>query len=74
MTALPMDRVIAYELQVHGAHGMAAHEYPAMLEMVVSGALRPDRLVGSVITLDGAVDALMSMDRNTGGGMTVITP
>jgi alcohol dehydrogenase len=74
MTALPMDRVIAYELQVHGSHGMAAHEYPAMLELVVSGALRPDRLVGSVITLDGAVDALTSMDRNTGGGMTVITP
>lgn len=74
MTALPMDLVIAYELQVHGSHGMAAHEYPAMLEMVASGALRPDRLVGSVIGLDGAVDALMSMDRNSGGGMTVITP
>ena len=42
--------------------------------MVVSGALRPERLVGSVIGLDGAVDALMSMDTNTGGGMTVIMP
>ncbi|HEX4756116.1 MAG TPA: zinc-dependent alcohol dehydrogenase family protein [Candidatus Dormibacteraeota bacterium] len=74
MTALPMDLVIAHELQVHGSHGMAAHEYPAMLEMVASGALRPERLVGSVIGLDGAIDALTSMDRNTGGGMTVITP
>ncbi|MEO8897407.1 MAG: zinc-dependent alcohol dehydrogenase family protein [Candidatus Dormibacter sp.] len=73
-TALPMDRVIAFELQVHGSHGMAAHEYPAMLGLVVSGALRPDRLVGSVIGLDGAGAALTAMDRNTGGGMTVITP
>jgi alcohol dehydrogenase len=74
MTALPMDRVIAFELQVHGSHGMAAHEYPAMLELVVSGALRPDRLVGSVIGLDAAPAMLTAMDRNSGGGMTVITP
>jgi alcohol dehydrogenase len=71
-TALPMNRVISHELQIHGSHGMAAHEYPAMLEMVVSGALRPDRLVGTVIGLDGAADALTAMDSNTGHGMTVI--
>jgi alcohol dehydrogenase len=74
MTALPMDRVIAFELQVHGSHGMAAHEYPAMLALVVSGALRPDLLVGAVIGLDDAADALTAMDRNAGGGMTVIRP
>jgi alcohol dehydrogenase len=51
---------------------MAAHEYPAMLELVVSGVLRPDRLVGSVIGLDGAADALTAMDSNAGNGMTVI--
>jgi D-arabinose 1-dehydrogenase-like Zn-dependent alcohol dehydrogenase len=72
--SLPMDRVISHELQIHGSHGMAAHEYPAMLELVGCGALRPDRLVGAVIGLDDAAAALMAMDRNTGGGMTVITP
>jgi alcohol dehydrogenase len=72
MTTLPMDRVISHELQIHGSHGMAAHEYPAMLELVVSGVLRPDRLVGSVIGLDGAADALTAMDSNAGNGMTVI--
>jgi D-arabinose 1-dehydrogenase-like Zn-dependent alcohol dehydrogenase len=72
--SLPMDLVISHELQVHGSHGMAAHEYPAMLELVGCGALRPDLLVGAVIGLDGAAAALMAMDRNTGGGMTVITP
>src|SRR5690606_32376578 len=42
---LPMDRVIAHELEIVGSHGMAAHAYPAMLAAVATGGLRPDRLV-----------------------------
>ena len=41
-----MDRVIAWELEVYGSHGMAAHEYPAMLARIASGDARPVRLVG----------------------------
>jgi alcohol dehydrogenase len=74
MTALPMDRVIAHELSLHGSHGMAAHEYPAMLALVASGALRPERLVGAVIPLDAAGAALAGMDGSAGHGITVITP
>lgn len=52
---------------------MAAHEYPAMLALVADGTLRPDRLVGEVIGLDGAGAALAAMDRPaTSAGMTVI--
>ncbi|GAA4119821.1 zinc-dependent alcohol dehydrogenase family protein [Knoellia locipacati] len=70
---LPMDRVVAHELEIHGSHGMAAHEYPAMLALVADGTLRPDRLVGEVIGLDGAGEALAAMDRPaTSPGMTVI--
>jgi alcohol dehydrogenase len=71
--ALPMDLVIARELEIYGSHGMAAHEYPAMLAMIESGRLRPDRLVGSVITLDHAPAALMAMDVPSGSaGITVV--
>ncbi|MDQ6846368.1 MAG: zinc-dependent alcohol dehydrogenase family protein [Candidatus Dormibacteraeota bacterium] len=70
--ALPMDRVIAFELELYGSHGMAAHDYPAMLELVESGALQPRRLVGSVIDLDGAPDALMAMDAPGADGITVV--
>ena len=42
-----MDRVIARELELYGSHGMAAHEYPAMLRPLAAGALRPDPLVGA---------------------------
>ncbi|GAA2721679.1 zinc-dependent alcohol dehydrogenase family protein [Cellulomonas aerilata] len=72
---LPMDRVVAWELEVYGSHGMAAHEYPAMLARIASGALRPDRLVGRTIGLDEAPDALAAMSRPvTAAGMTVVVP
>jgi alcohol dehydrogenase len=69
---LPMDVVIAQELAIFGSHGMAAHEYPAMLAMVADGTLRPDLLVGDVIGLADAGAALADMDRATSPGMTVI--
>jgi len=72
--ALPMDLVIAHELELYGSHGMAAREYPAMLALVASGAVRPDRLIGSVIGLDGAPDALAGMDRPAAHGIIVIAP
>ena len=43
---LPMGLVVARELEIYGSHGMAARDYPAMLDLVASGALRPDLLVG----------------------------
>jgi alcohol dehydrogenase len=69
---LPMDLVIAHELVIHGSHGMAAHEYPALLDLVADGTLRPDRLIGSVIGLAAAGTALATMD-TAGPGMTVVT-
>jgi alcohol dehydrogenase len=70
---LPMDRVVAWELELYGSHGMAAHEYPAMLAMIEDGTLQPGRLVGQVIGLDEAGPALAAMGRPGGSaGMTVV--
>ncbi len=70
---IPMDLVVSQELEVYGSHGMAAHEYPPMLAMVTSGALRPDLLVGDVIGLEGAGAALAAMDGPAAGnGITVV--
>ncbi len=70
---LPMGQVVAKELQIHGSHGMAARDYPAMLSMVESGALRPDLLVGAVIGLEEAGAALEAMSRPaTSAGITVV--
>jgi alcohol dehydrogenase len=72
--ALPMDLVVAHELEVYGSHGMAARDYPPMLDLVVAGRLDPRRLVGSVITLDEAGAALAAMDEVSAraAGMTVV--
>ncbi|MFD7786094.1 zinc-binding dehydrogenase [Streptomyces nojiriensis] len=72
--ALPMDRVIGWELEVLGSHGMAAHAYPPMMEMVRGGMLRPDLLVTSTIPLDAAPAALAAMGTAAGRGVTIILP
>jgi D-arabinose 1-dehydrogenase-like Zn-dependent alcohol dehydrogenase len=73
--SLPMARVIAHELEIIGSHGMAAHDYPAMLAMVASGRLRPDLLVTRRLTLEQGADALPAMgEPGYPAGVTVIEP
>jgi alcohol dehydrogenase len=72
---VPMDRVIAWELELYGSHGMAAHEYPAMLADVASGRLDPAGLVERVVGLDEAAGALAALGSGTAGpGITVVVP
>ncbi len=71
---VPMARVIAWELDVLGSHGMAAADYPPMLELIRSGALQPQRLVERTIGLDEAAALLPGFDRATVAGMTIIDP
>jgi alcohol dehydrogenase len=73
-TPVPMARAIALELELLGSHGMAAHTYPPMLELVRAGVLRPDLLVTSTITLDATPAALSAMGTAPGAGVTVIAP
>lgn len=71
---VPMDRVIAWELDVFGSHGMAAADYPGMLALVESGALRPQDLIERVVGLEAAATLLPAMDAATPAGMTIIDP
>ncbi|MFJ5263756.1 zinc-dependent alcohol dehydrogenase family protein [Streptomyces sp. NPDC088387] len=73
-TPVPMARAVAWELEILGSHGMAAHTYPEMLELVASGVLRPDLLVTSEIPLDAVPQALEAMGTAPGSGVTVINP
>ncbi|MET9909171.1 zinc-dependent alcohol dehydrogenase family protein [Streptomyces sp. NPDC006476] len=73
-TPVPMARAIALELELLGSHGMAAHTYPPMLELVRAGVLRPDLLVTSTIALDATPAALTAMGTAPGAGVTVIEP
>ena len=71
--ALPMDRVIAHELEILGSHGMQAHRYDVLMAMLRNGVLEPDKLIGREISLAESIDALMQMDSFQGTGVTVIT-
>ncbi|MDN4174154.1 alcohol dehydrogenase catalytic domain-containing protein [Nocardioides sp. SOB77] len=73
---LPMDVVVAQELAVLGSHGMAAHEYPAMLDLVTAGALDPATLVTRRIGLAEAPAALAALGTPgaAGPGITVVVP
>jgi alcohol dehydrogenase len=68
-----MDRVIAKELEIYGSHGMAARDYPGLIDLVTAGTLHPDRLVGSVVGLEGAGVALAAMSGPPArAGITVV--
>jgi alcohol dehydrogenase len=70
---IPMDKVLANELQVVGSHGMQAHRYVEMLEMISAGRLSPEKLIGRTIGLDESIEALTSMSEFRNNGVTIIT-
>jgi alcohol dehydrogenase len=71
--AVPLGRLVAAELSLHGCHGMSAADYPAMLAQVASGRLRPDLLVGRVVGLDQAGSELAAMaGRPAAAGLTMV--
>jgi alcohol dehydrogenase len=68
---VPMDRVIALELQLLGSHGMAAHAYPELLGLIAAGRLAPQRLVTRRLGLDAAGTALAEVGARP--GIAVVT-
>jgi alcohol dehydrogenase len=70
---IPMDLVMGWELEIVGSHGMQAHRYGAMLDMIAAGQLAPERLIGEEITLAQSIEALMNFEQRSHAGMTIIT-
>jgi alcohol dehydrogenase len=71
---VPMERVIGWELDLLGSHGMAAADYPSMMRLIEDGSLQPQRLVERTVGLDEAAAMLPGFDRMTVAGMTMIDP
>ena len=70
--SIPMDKVIARELEIVGSHGIQAYQYQRLFEMIRADRLRPRLLVGKTITLEESPTALAEMDDFKGSGVTVI--
>jgi alcohol dehydrogenase len=60
---LPWGAVVAKELEVIGSHGMAAADYPAMLDLVADGRLDISALLGRTVPLAQAGAELAAMDQ-----------
>ncbi len=72
-TAIPMNLVIGRELEIIGSHGMQAHRYPEMFEMIKDGRLAPEKLIGKAVSLEEGSIELTNMNSFSGVGVTVIT-
>ncbi|MBA4609280.1 alcohol dehydrogenase catalytic domain-containing protein [Aeromicrobium sp. Marseille-Q0843] len=71
---VPMERVIGWELDLLGSHGMAAAAYPGMMALIEQGSLEPQRLIERTIGLDEAAALLPVFDEAKLAGMTIIDP
>ena len=67
-----MDKVIADELEIVGSHGMQAHKYPKMFDMILNGKLQPEKLINRTISLQEATTLLPQMNNFQHRGVTVI--
>lgn len=69
---IPMDKVIADELEILGSHGMQAFRYHEMLEMIKNGKLQPQQLIQKTIALEDAANILPDMNKFEHKGVLVI--
>jgi len=69
---VPMDRIVAWELEIYGSHGIQAHRYPALLDLITTNRLHPEKLITRRISLTDSLTALPAMDSFPGIGVAVI--
>ena len=70
--SIPMHLVIAKELEIIGSHGMQAFAYEEMMNLILSGKISPEQLIGRTITLEDAAEALPKMNEFHEIGMLMI--
>ncbi|WP_297098248.1 zinc-dependent alcohol dehydrogenase family protein [uncultured Draconibacterium sp.] len=69
---VPMDKVVAHEIEILGSHGMQAFRYDAVFEMIKAGKVHPELMLGKTISLEEAPEALVNMNNFANLGVTVI--
>jgi alcohol dehydrogenase len=67
-----MEHVIGKELEILGSHGMQAYRYEVLFDMITSGKLQPEKIVGKTVPLEEAPSELVGMSTFGAVGITVI--
>ncbi len=70
---IPVDKIIARELELLGSHGMQAYRYDEMIDLIQLGKLHPEKLISDTISLEDAARELPSMNQSSSTGIKVIT-
>jgi alcohol dehydrogenase len=71
-TPLPMGVVMFNELELIGSHGMQAHAFTPMLEMITTGKLHPAKMISRTVNLEDGIKALEAMGDFPEAGVIVI--
>ena len=71
--SIPMHLVVANELEILGSHGMQAHAYPKMLDLIKTGNIKPEIMIQDRISLEEAASRLPEMNDFQNAGVTLIT-
>lgn len=73
---IPMERVIAWELDVLGSHGMDARDYPALLADVAAGRIPVADMLDprAPLTLEQAAKELPAMGSSFSRGIVLVDP
>lgn len=69
---VPMQLVMFNELEIVGSHGMQAHKFGPMLEMIQSGKLQPAKLISKTVTLEESIAEIEAMGDFQGVGVAVV--
>lgn len=71
-TPIPMGMVMGKELELIGSHGMQAHAFNPMLEMITTGKLQPSKMISRTVTLEESINVLERMGDFPESGLVVI--
>ncbi len=71
--AIPMPLVIANELEILGSHGMQAHKYPEMFDLIKAAGIDLKGMLSKRIRLDEVPENLSSLNTDPSPGITVLT-
>lgn len=69
-----LQRLIAWELEIAGSHGIQARAYPEIFELISRGKLNPTALVERTLPLENAPRELAALNDYRGCGVTLFTP
>lgn len=72
MPSIPMGPVLSHELEIIGSHGMQAHQYPKMMELIFAKNIPLEKMIGRRMNLEEGAKALMEMGNFKAVGVMVV--